>query len=165
MGGIDAVLMVPGVGTPETETWFVDSLVTFVEFGAHRWFNVQASRGSVWLNEVSGNQKRQQQFLFSGPNVVHLSDGSGDAAYAGAVKDMIKSCQPPLPVKKPLRTRAMVTDDEIAAIDNANRTINAGDGWYFDGRNYIGPSGNIRSLHPRIETLIDEFLKLENPDS
>jgi hypothetical protein len=168
VGGIDAVRLVPGVGTPEAETWFVDSLVTFVEFGAHRWFRVQASRGSVWLNEVetssssSSSSQQQQQFLFVGPNVMQLSDGSGQAAYGDAVQDMIVSCQPPLPMKKPLRSRAMVTDAEIAAIDTANRTINAGDGWYFDGRNYIGPSGDVRSLHPRIESFIDEFLTLEN---
>ena len=69
---------------------------------------------------------------------------------------------PPLPAKKPLRTRALVTQKEIEAIDKQHRAISAGDGYYFDGRNYISPTGDTLKFHPEIEMYISDFLEAEN---
>ncbi len=165
-GGFAAVKM-PGAAVA-SETWFVDALVTFVEHPG-RWFRCQASRGQVWCRAVesaappaaSADARPQLHFLFMGPNVSTHADGQR-SAYTGAVRDMLQSCLPPLPVNKPARSRQLVTAAEIKALDEQNKTMSAGDGWYYDGRNYVGPTGEARASHPRIEDFIAGFLEAEN---
>ena len=42
--------------------------------------------------------------------------------------------------------------------------LSAGDGWYHDGRTYIGPTGNSSNSHPRLEEFLNEYLIEQNEE-
>lgn len=101
-------------------------------------------------------------FLFVGPQVDTFLTSGQRTNYKKSVIEMISSCAPPLPTKKAQRTRRMLHAKEIEAVDLLHREINAGDGWYFDGRSYIGPTGDTQRHHPKLEIFLKEYLTEQN---
>ena len=104
------------------------------------------------------------EFVFVGPQVeTYVTDGSR-TNYKRAVVEMLVSCQPPLPSKKTQRTRRMLKQKEITTVNEAHKELSAGDGWYHDGRTYIGPTGNSSNSHPRLEEFLNEYLIEQNEE-
>ena len=101
-------------------------------------------------------------FDFYGPQVETYTTSGQKTNYKETILTMLKTCAPPLPTKKAQRTRRMLQESEIHAIDLAHREMNAGDGWYFDGRSYVGPTGESRKRHPRLEEFLQEYLVEQN---
>jgi hypothetical protein len=169
-GGFDAVKM-PNATTVDTETWYVEATVAFCEY-PERWFKCNASHGQVWCQDVTEKMQAQlekdpsslltNQVLFVGPQVDTFWTSGQRTNYKQAVVDMVSSCAPPLPTKKAQRTRRMLNREEIQSVDLSHREINAGDGWYFDGRIYVGPTGNTSNEHPKLEMFLKEYLVEQN---
>ncbi len=164
-GGFDAVKM-PN-STVDTETWYVESIVSFCEH-PKQWFKCCSSHGHVWCTDVTDDVNNSSKnvegmnFLFVGPQVDTFLTSGQRTNYKKSVIEMISSCAPPLPTKKAQRTRRMLHAKEIEAVDLLHREINAGDGWYFDGRSYIGPTGDTQRHHPKLEFFLKEYLTEQN---
>jgi hypothetical protein len=163
-GGLDAVHM-PN-STVNSETWYVTSRVMFCEHPGV-WYQCRASNGHVWCQEedaplLNSNDVKSMEFLFVGPQVDTYVTSGQRTNYKRAINDMVSSCAPPLPSKKTQRTRRMLKKEEIDAVDISHREMNAGDGWYFDGRSYVGPLGDSRQQHPKLEEFLVDYLVEQN---
>jgi len=163
-GGLDAVHM-PN-STVNSETWYVTSRVMFCEHPGV-WYQCRASNGHVWCQEedaplLKSNAVKSMEFLFVGPQVDTYVTSGQRTNYKRAINDMVSSCAPPLPSKKTQRTRRMLKKEEIDAVDISHREMNAGDGWYFDGRSYVGPLGDSRQQHPKLEEFLVDYLVEQN---
>ena len=163
-GGFAAVQM--PLSTVDTETWYVESTVCFCEY-PERWFKCCAAQGHVWCVDVTDSfaltsSVQPMTFLCVGPQVDTFLTSGQQTNYKTSVVAMLSSCAPPLPTKKSQRTRRMLQANEIEQVDLAHREMNAGDGWYFDGRTYVGPTGDSRRQHPKLETFLNEYLKEQN---
>ena len=167
-GGFEAVTM--PTSAVDAETWFVTSRVMFCE-NPGQWYQVRSSRGHVWcekeqepMQATSATPVAPMEFVFVGPQVeTYVTDGSR-TNYKRAVVEMLVSCQPPLPSKKTQRTRRMLKQKEITTVNDAHKELSAGDGWYHDGRTYIGPTGNSSNSHPRLEEFLNEYLIEQNEE-
>jgi len=63
---------------------------------------------------------------------------------------------------RPLRSRASLTQLEIAKVLEEAKTRPAPDGWWYDGKNYVDFFGNSVTTRPDAEDLINEYLAKQN---
>ena len=131
----------------------VSGFVKFVELpGIVHEFS--AVNGKVRFTKVkNGRNAAQNTFVFYGENVQQVTK---------KLKQGLMSCSYQVPRNISRRTRPMVTDEEMQAIKAEHVHDPVIDGYYFDGSFYTDPTGDKREFPPNMESLVKEFLVLEN---
>lgn len=80
------------------------------------------------------------------------------------LKDWIKSCCKPAPVKLKLKMRKDLSDKEITEISSNHRFDPLPPGWFYNGSHYVSLTGDKDYSHPLLETFIEDYLLAVNKD-
>lgn len=80
------------------------------------------------------------------------------------LKDWIKTCCKPAPVKLKLKMRKDLSDKEITDISSKHRFDPLPPGWFYNGSHYVSLTGDKDYNHPLLETFIEDYLLAVNED-
>lgn len=74
------------------------------------------------------------------------------------LKDWLRTCCKPAPVKQKLKTRQDLSEKEITNIGTKHKFDPLPPGWFYNGLHYVSLTGEKDSNHPLLETFIDRYL-------
>jgi hypothetical protein len=142
------------VFTPKNfKCYSVSGNVKFLEMPGKR-FQFGAVNGKAWFKAFSTEEKfKGNKFVFHGENVNGM---------VKTLKKGLMSCVYQVPRNISLRTRQMVTNEELQTIKSQHIHDPVVDGYYFDGTFYTDPTGDKREYPPNMEDFVEEFLVQEN---
>ncbi|KAJ7385532.1 hypothetical protein OS493_015104 [Desmophyllum pertusum] len=81
-----------------------------------------------------------------------------------ALKDWLRTCCKPAPVKQNLKMRKDLSDKEIMSISSKHRFDPLPPGWFYNGSHYVSLTGDKGYNHPLLETFIEDYLLGINED-
>ncbi|XP_022802915.1 uncharacterized protein C20orf194-like isoform X2 [Stylophora pistillata] len=74
------------------------------------------------------------------------------------LKDWLRTCCKPAPVKQKLKTRQDLSEKEVNNIGAKHKFDPLPPGWFYNGLHYVSLTGEKDSNHPLLETFIDRYL-------
>ncbi|XP_078357511.1 dynein axonemal assembly factor 9-like isoform X1 [Oculina patagonica] len=80
------------------------------------------------------------------------------------LKDWIKTCCKPAPVKQKLKMRKDLSDKEITDISSKHKFDPLPPGWFYNGSHYVSLTGDKDYNHPLLETFVEDYLLAINED-
>lgn len=80
----------------------------------------------------------------------------------GVLKDWLRACAKQKPVKKELRTKAMLTKQEVQKLKTKHHLEPLPQGWFYNGHQYVSLGGDRTDQHPDMDKFIGEYLQSAN---
>lgn len=147
--------------------------VCFSEEGPHKEVRVKWARlnGVLRMNTVENataiprppttksqrnghmNQAPEYYIIFTGFNLDEQ-----------ALRDWLKTCCKPAPIKEKLKTRKDLSKDELTKISSAHKFDPLPPGWFYNGLHFVSLNGEKDYSHPLLETFIESYLMQINEE-
>jgi len=147
--------------------------VCFSEEGPHREVRVKWARlnGVLRMNSVENataiprppttksqrngdmNKAPEYYIIFTGFNLDEQ-----------ALRDWLKTCCKPAPIKEKLKTRKDLSKDELTKISSAHKFDPLPPGWFYNGLHFVSLNGEKDYSHPLLETFIESYLMQINEE-
>eukprot|EP01135_Chromosphaera_perkinsii_P010339 Nk52_evm11s2118 gene=Nk52_evmTU11s2118 len=90
----------------------------------------------------------------------------GDSAITeNECKKWLSKCQKPLPKKRRIRSRGDVTNKELQTLQKKHMAAPLPEGFFFNGSQYVSFDGERLSMHPHMETFVEEYLRTLNTEA
>ncbi|XP_015777136.1 PREDICTED: uncharacterized protein C20orf194 homolog [Acropora digitifera] len=80
------------------------------------------------------------------------------------LRDWLKTCCKPAPIKEKLKTRKDLSKDELTNISSAHKFDPLPPGWFYNGLQFVSLNGEKDYSHPLLETFIESYLMQINEE-